>query len=103
MTHELAASVLAHGKRQQQLKKPEAPKPPKTGEKKLKEMHVRKAHNKGFIARHEFEPPIDIESKRHPDEEHILPDMAALHDHLDEHLGGGGGEPAESAEENENV
>lgn len=94
MNHELAASVLAHGKRQQP-KKAEAPKAPdqhkKPSEGKVKEMRIRRAANGGYIARHEQESKPD-EMMQEP-EEHIIPDIAALHSHIDEHMGAG--EPAE--------
>lgn len=50
-------------------------------------MHIRRAANGGFIARHEMadedgNPAIDAGAN-----EHIIPDMDAAHDHLDAHMG----------------
>lgn len=59
------------------------------GAKKLKEMHIRKAQTGGFIARHEHEMPEKVDMERHPDEEHVLPDMEALKGHLEATYGGG--------------
>lgn len=67
----LAAGELGHGKSE---KKPDT-------KKEVKEMHIRKA-NGGHIVVHKHARP-DL----HPDEEHIVPDMDALHDHLEEHMG----------------
>ena len=49
-------------------------------------LHVRRASSGGFIVRHEGGP----EPKGGPDEEHVVPDMAALQQHIAGALGDGG-------------
>src|SRR5271170_1775267 len=66
------------------------------GKRHVREMHLRRAANGGYIARHDMEPGEDGEMPQ--SEDHILPDMAAVHDHMDEHMGDGqdAGEDAEA-------
>lgn len=47
---------------------------------KVHGMRIRKAHG-GYIANHEMPPGAD--GKMPPEQEHILPDLAALKDHMD--------------------
>jgi hypothetical protein len=49
--------------------------------KKVRKMHITKAHG-GYHIVHEHDDPI-----AHPAEEHVAPDMAALHEHMEEHMG----------------
>jgi hypothetical protein len=64
----------------------------KKGGKKTKGMHVRKATSGGYIAKHDAPEPGAEQ------EEHALPDMAALQEHMAQNLQGeeepGGGMPA---------
>lgn len=62
--------------------------------KDVKEMHVRKTDNGGYIVKHIHK------SFEHPDEEHVHPDMDALHDHMESHWGEpNDGENASEAEQ----
>ncbi len=82
--HLKAAMALAHNA----LSGPENNKPAKV----VKEMHIRKTDNGGYIAKHIHA------SFEHPDEEHVHPHMDALHDHMEEHWG----EPNEGEDASEN-
>jgi len=95
-------SAMGAGKKEKKEKKePEKKdkKSKKKGGKRVKEMHVRRGASGGYIAKHDFERPTDASQPMPESEEHILPDMEALHDHMDEHMGeeqqeaAGGGEP----------
>lgn len=77
----LAEAALAHP----------AAKEPKKPAKKVKSVHVRRAH-KGFIAENHHESP------EHGMEEHALPDMDAVQQHMSDSMGGQG-EPEEGASE----
>jgi len=67
----------------------EAKKP----KKEIKEMHVRKTANGKHIVTHKHHHP-----EHHPDEEHSMENMAALHQHMEDHAGTpNDGEGAESA------
>lgn len=79
----LAESALAHNDR-------EAPAKPE--KKKVKSVHVRKAHKGGFIAETHF-----TNSLAHPMQEHALSTMDALKEHMQESLGGGSEGGAEQA------
>lgn len=57
----------------------------------VKEMHIRKTDNGGYIAKHIHT------SFEHPDEEHVHPHTDALHDHIEAHWG----EPNDGEEESE--
>jgi hypothetical protein len=52
---------------------------------KVKSMHIRKADNGGFIAQHELPP--DEQGAPQPGQEHILPDIGALQQHVGDHFG----------------
>ena len=53
----------------------------KHGKSKVKGMHVRKAENGGYISTHELlNDPMT--GKAGPEQEHILPDLAALKEHM---------------------
>lgn len=55
--------------------------------KKVKGMHVRQVHG-GFIAKHDMEPAEPGAAVGpQQSEEHALPDMAALQDHMAQHMG----------------
>ncbi len=86
------AAVLAHGKDGKAGGG-------KKGKHKVVGMHVRKGASGGYIARHETE---DKEGMPGPSPEHVMPDMAALHDHMDQHMGDGSGGGNEEEEEAEN-
>ena len=64
-------------------KKPEKKSTKKKG--KTKSMHVRKADSGGFIASHSMQP--DEQGMPSPDQEHILPDLESLKDHMGQHFG----------------
>lgn len=49
--------------------------------KEIKEMHIRKSANGKHIVKHIHHHPA------HPDEEHVMNDMAMLHQHMDDHAG----------------
>ena len=100
----LATSALAHGKRTPKPTKPEPKSEPKAkakGKVKVNEIHVRRAQG-GFIAKHlpEPGPGKDFQDPDQAQEsnEHILPDIEALKEHLATHFGPGG-EPAAEAQE----
>ena len=92
---DLAASALAHGRRSpkpvKEEKAPEKPKAPKSGKGRVHEIRIRRAKG-GFIAKHEPEMDPDNPAAPKPDDEHVIPDLAALHNHIDQHWGDG--EPA---------
>jgi hypothetical protein len=61
-------------------------------------MHIRRAHNGGFIARHELADEDGNPAEGQATQEHILPDMDSAHAALDQHMGdqpaaGAAGEP----------
>ena len=65
----------------------------KKPKKEIKEMHVRKTANGKHIVTHKHHHP-----EHHPDEEHSMENMAALHQHMEDHAGTPNeGEGAESA------
>jgi hypothetical protein len=70
----LASTALSHPDMEE--KEPPMPK------KSVKEMHIRKGKSGGFIMEHHHAAPAV-----HPMEEHTAPDMDALHDHMDQHMG----------------
>lgn len=53
---------------------------------KVHSMHIRKAASGGYIVKHQHETPEPPEPPQ-PDQEHVVPDMEALHEHMDEHMG----------------
>lgn len=64
---------------------------PKKSKKKVDHVKVRKAKG-GYIAENHHTAPGE-----HPMEEHVLPNMDALHEHMDEHMGSPDGAPDASA------
>jgi hypothetical protein len=68
--------------------------PAPKGRGKTHEMHIRKADSGGYSARHEMMPD-ELTGKDLPEQEHLLPDLQSLHDHIDNHFGENeeGGEP----------
>jgi hypothetical protein len=58
----------------------------KKGKHKVKGMHVRKADSGGFIAKHEDMMPGE-DGVMPPPQEHVLPDMGALQQHMQDHMG----------------
>lgn len=63
--------------------------------KKLRAMHIRKARSGGFIAQHEHEPSDD--GAPTPSDEHVVPDLKALQEHIGDHFQDG--EEADEAEQ----
>ena len=60
--------------------------------KKVHTMHIRKAANEGYIATHDFEKPQggggDMgDMATPPSEDHVLPNIQALQDHVGDHMG----------------
>lgn len=74
----LAEGPMAHGDEK-----------PKKAKKEVKSVHVRKAKKGGFIAENHHVSPD------HPMEEHALPNMAALQEHMKESLSDGAESPME--------
>lgn len=72
----LAELALAH-------KLPEKKEAPKVA-KKVKEMHIRRAHNGGHIIKHMHEEPYAAPEH---DEEHVTADNDGLVDHVMQHMG----------------
>ena len=64
----------------------------KKPKKEIKEMHVRKTANGKHIVTHKHHHP-----EHHPDEEHSMENMAALHQHMDNHAGEPDGDEAAPA------
>jgi hypothetical protein len=62
--------------------------------KKVHEMHIRKADSGGYIAKHDMEQPEDPSQEGNPSEEHVLPDVQSLAQHVQDHMSP---EPPEAA------
>jgi hypothetical protein len=60
-------------------------KPAKKKKHKVKGMHVRKADSGGFISNHEMLPGEDGVTP--PSQEHVIPDVAGLKQHMEDHFG----------------
>lgn len=73
----LAMDALSH-------QEPDGDEMPPMPGKKVKHIAVRKADNGGFIAKHMHQPPHDMPDM---DEEHVMPDMQGLKDHMEQHFG----------------
>lgn len=58
----------------------------------VKAMHVRKADSGGYVATHEL--PSDESGMPQPNQEHVLPDLNALKEHMDHFEPEQGGEQA---------
>ena len=82
----LAEGPLAHGEAHDAK--------PKKAKKEVKAVHVRKAKNGGMIAENHHENPAI-----NPMEEHTLPDMSALHDHMDQFMGQGSDQSEQGSSE----
>lgn len=52
---------------------------------KVKHMHIHRADDGTYVIDHEHEPMAD--GTPVPNSQHTAPDMDALHDHLEDHLG----------------
>jgi hypothetical protein len=53
-----------------------------------KEIHIRRGKSGGFIAKHIHDAdPNSPDTAPEPDEEHVLPDLEALHSHMDANMG----------------
>jgi hypothetical protein len=51
-------------------------------------LHIRRSDNGGYIAEHQYRPdPNDPDAPAPATEEHILPDIGMLQQHVGEHLG----------------
>jgi hypothetical protein len=59
----------------------------KAPKKEIEHMRIRKAKSGGHVVEHHHH------SSAHPKEEHVMADMKALHDHLDQHMDDSGQEP----------
>lgn len=71
-------------------------KKPKHATKRPRHMHIERA-NGGFIVKHDYDMPEDkTEAPMQPQPPTVLPDMAALHAHVAEHMAEP--EPGEAAE-----
>jgi hypothetical protein len=75
------ASVMGGSSQPKKKKKSKA----KKSKKPVHKMHIRHSANGGFIAEHESAPAGEGELPT-PNEEHTLPDMAALQAHVGEHM-----------------
>lgn len=65
-----------------------AEKKPAKKVKKVKGMHVRKATSGGFIVKHDMDNAGGPSDGKMPEqEEHAIPDMAALQSHMQDHMG----------------
>ncbi len=65
-----------------------AEKKPAKKVKKVKGMHVRKATSGGFIVKHDMDNVGGPSDGKMPEqEEHAIPDMAALQSHMQDHMG----------------
>lgn len=77
-TKKRGESVMSGSKPKPKTKKKKA------GKKPVHEMNIRHAANGGFIAKHSFKPSPEDAAPQ--DEEHAIPDMDALHQHMDDHM-----------------
>jgi hypothetical protein len=59
--------------------------------KKPHSLHIKRGHSGGFVVTHRHMP--DETGATQPDEEHVVPDMESLHDHLDSTMGDQGPAP----------
>jgi len=67
-------------------KKSEKKKAGKKG--KTKEIHARRADSGGYIAKHDMMPEeMEGKMQQPPQQEHVLPDIEALKQHMQDHLG----------------
>lgn len=62
------------------------------GGKKPHSMHIKRAHSGGFVVTHHH-APADDGSMSDPDEDHVVPDLDSLHDHIDQNMGDQGPAP----------
>jgi len=67
-------------------KKHESKSESKPKKHKVKIMHIRKADSGGYVAGHEL-PPDMMTGKVPPEQEHILPDIEAMKQHVQDHMG----------------
>jgi hypothetical protein len=66
------------------------------GGKKPHSIHIKRGHSGGFIVTHHH-APADDGSQQEP-EDNVVPDLAALHDHVDQAMGDQGPAPAPTPE-----
>ena len=76
-----AKSVMSSSK----PKKAKTKKSAKKTHKPVHKLHIRHAANGGYISESEF-PPQAEGAQPTPNEEHALPDMAALQQHVSDHM-----------------
>jgi hypothetical protein len=69
----------------------------KTKKHKVKAMHIRKADSGGFVAQHEMPPDLET-GVTPPGQEHVLPDIGALQQHVGDHFGDEEGEEKQPAQ-----
>lgn len=91
-----AADVLGGAKREGKMREPEKDKTPKKT--KVKEMHIRRAENGGYISKHDMESPEGTEAGKMAEgpKEHIHKSLHALISAVKEHMAE---EKAEGSEE----
>ena len=61
------------------------------GGKKPHSMHIKRAHSGGFVVTHHH-APADDGTMPEP-EDHVVPDLDSLHDHIDQNMGDQGPAP----------
>ena len=54
--------------------------------KKPHEIHIKRGHSGGFLVRHSHKPDADT-GETPEDEEHVVPSIEDLHNHIDEAMG----------------
>ena len=68
----------------------------KSGSKKPHELHIRRGHSGGFIVKHSHKMDADT-GEMPPEEEHVLPDLSSLQNHVADNMGDQGAAPAPEA------
>jgi hypothetical protein len=86
-----------HNPAKEEKAEKETEKKPAKKAKQVKGMHVRKATSGGFIVKHDMEKPMDGSVPMQDQEEHAIPDMAALHAHMADHMGEDEAQPGAAA------
>jgi hypothetical protein len=86
-----------HNPAKEEKSEKETKKKPAKKAKKTKGMHVSIATSGGYIAKHDMEKPTDGSVSSQEQEVHVLPDMAALHAHMADHMGEDEAQPGAAA------
>lgn len=63
----------------------------KSGGKKPHSIHIKRGHSGGFVATHHHQP--DETGAAMPSEEHVVPDLSSLQDHIASNMGDQGPAP----------